>query len=84
MGCRAYDPHFKLAPWRAVAGERYKMSYIKEDDEIKAFSLYDLLEDPFEMDNLVANPDYAQISQEMYGLLCKWVQKTDDRLFRMD
>jgi hypothetical protein len=48
---------------RAVRGERYKLINYPELDDID--ELYDLVEDPHEMTNLVQHPDYASIYEEM-------------------
>lgn len=44
-----------------------------------AEELYDLVNDPFEIDNLAENPDYSEIVQEYATVLDQWIEETDDK-----
>lgn len=44
------------------------------------FELYDLQEDPFELENLASNADYQPIEQEMRQELDKWMVREQDYL----
>lgn len=41
--------------------------------------LYDLENDPYELNNLAANPEYAGILTEYANVLNKWIIETDDK-----
>lgn len=41
--------------------------------------LYDLLEDPNELENLAGNPDYVEIQTKMRTALDRWIGETGDR-----
>jgi arylsulfatase A-like enzyme len=41
--------------------------------------LYNLIEDPFEINNLAKNPDYSEILLEYATVLDKWIEETDDK-----
>ena len=45
-------------------------------------SLYDLLFDPTEHDNLAGNPTYAETLEEMRGRLNRWMAATNDPLLK--
>jgi N-sulfoglucosamine sulfohydrolase len=44
-----------------------------------AEELYDLNEDPFEINNLAADPDYAKVLERHRKILTRWIKKTDDK-----
>ncbi|MBX6316782.1 MAG: sulfatase-like hydrolase/transferase, partial [Isosphaeraceae bacterium] len=44
-----------------------------------AEELYDLESDPFELKNLAASPDHAQVLQTMRRALDEWTRETEDR-----
>ncbi|MFS0726731.1 sulfatase [Paenibacillus sp. 1P07SE] len=43
-----------------------------------AVELYDLLEDPLEMDNLAESPSHARLRAELTDRLLRWMQETED------
>ena len=47
--------------------------------ERPAIELYNLQEDPFELNNLADNPEYADVLQEHDDVLQKWIRETDDK-----
>lgn len=51
----------------AVRNERYKLIQYPEINDLD--ELYDLENDPYEMNNLVVDPDYADLHKEMQGVL---------------
>lgn len=42
--------------------------------------LYDLKEDPYEMTNLIDDPSYREVAEEMHMQLLQWMRDTDDYL----
>ncbi|MCF7944231.1 MAG: sulfatase-like hydrolase/transferase [Spirochaetia bacterium] len=44
--------------------------------------LYDLLEDPYEIDNKIHNPAYRKIAEDMKKELIRWMKRTDDQALR--
>ena len=61
-----------------------KASFSEQYDLLKAtfhrpeFELYDLENDPYEMHNLAANPEYAPVVNRMDGALKKWMESNQD------
>ncbi len=66
--------HFTTILGRAVVTDRYKYIY----NENYMDELYDLQEDPWELNNLIYNEDYKEILQDMKDRLKKWRDKTND------
>jgi arylsulfatase A-like enzyme len=46
----------------------------------KTFRLYDLENDPFELNDLASNPDYKEIQTLLYGKLLQFQKEMDDPL----
>jgi len=59
---------------RAVVTERYK--YIANEGTLD--ELYDLAQDPYELENLVDNPPLAAVLSDMQARLHKWQRETGD------
>jgi len=64
----------KLGPWRAVRTKRY--TYARMNG--KPWVLYDLDEDPYELDNLVGKPEAADVQARMEKLLAAQMKAADD------
>ncbi len=60
--------------WRGVRTERYM--YARKKD--KPWVLYDLQEDPHELDNLAADPAAAAIRAELEAKIAAWMEKVGD------
>jgi arylsulfatase A-like enzyme len=58
-------------PWRGVRTKRY--TYARRSDSLKPWMLFDNIDDPWQMNNLVDNPEYA-------GLLKKLDTRTNELL----
>jgi len=56
--------------------EQYKL--LKATFHRPEFELYDLKNDPYEMHNLVGNPEYAQVAKRMDKALRKWMDASND------
>jgi arylsulfatase A-like enzyme len=59
----------------AVRNDRYK--YITYNGVWDINELYDLQNDPYEMNNLVRDPKYRQIGLELKNELFKWMEETN-------
>ena len=68
--------------WKAVRTDRWKyVHYYKEPfyDE-----LYDLQNDPYEMNNLIESADHAETVEHMHGELQRLMEKYDDQEYDYD
>ncbi len=70
-------PRMKQMGYEAVRGERWK--YIHFTDQQGMDELYDLQSDPYELHNLVDNPDSAGELAEMKGELKQLLESTASR-----
>ena len=70
--------HFNIHIGRMLVTDRYK--YIFNDKDMD--ELYDLKQDPYEMNNLINDQNYAEVLTDMKKRLEKWRQKTDDTITR--
>ncbi|MFH6602841.1 sulfatase [Maribacter algicola] len=48
-------------------------------DERPSDELYDLRNDPFELNNLATNPQYKDVLEEYSDILTNWINKTNDQ-----
>lgn len=62
---------------RAIISDRYKL--VAWQDHLD--ELYDLESDPFELNNLAANPDYRDLVDEMRADLARWLRDSNDHDF---
>lgn len=60
--------------WRGVRTERYM--YARKKDE--PWVLYDLQEDPYELNNLATDPAAAEIRAELESKIAAWMEKVGD------
>ncbi|MFH1929200.1 MAG: sulfatase-like hydrolase/transferase [Chloroflexota bacterium] len=67
--------HFEEHIGRLVVTERYK--YVANQGQMD--ELYDLENDPYELDNLIDDPACESILSDMRARLLSWQQKTGDR-----
>ncbi len=73
--CQTHGHFFKYLG-RLIVTDRYK--YIWNDSDMD--ELYDLKEDPYELNNLIDNEGKADILENMKTRLKKWREKTGDRV----
>jgi arylsulfatase A-like enzyme len=67
-------PWHGTVEWRMVTDNRFKYTWNKGDlDE-----LYDLRQDPFEMQNLVEQPGLADTLERFRRVLLDWMADTGD------
>ena len=68
----------KAGEWRAVIMGPNKLVVESIDGVQTTVRLFDLANDPYEMNNLVNQPKYAQLQARLLAELNAWKQKTDD------
>ncbi|MHA1689519.1 MAG: sulfatase-like hydrolase/transferase [Promethearchaeota archaeon] len=72
--------HFTINIGRMLVTERYKYIFNDKDKD----ELYDLKEDPFEMNNLIGNNHYEMILNDLKRRLVEWRQKYNDTITRKE
>ena len=65
---------FSFREWRGVVTEKYTYARFKE----KPWVLYDDKNDPYQLDNLIENPDQSEILKDLDEKLADWLKKLDD------
>lgn len=65
-------------PWRGVRTERFTYARFQEEDWI----LYDLKQDPYQMNNLIRHPDYSDIRRMLQTELERWLVRIGDDTFK--
>ena len=60
--------------WRGVRTDRYM--YVSWPDKPRL--LYDMEKDPYQLNSLVGNPEYAAVQKELDQKLQQWMQQTGD------
>lgn len=68
----------KAADWRAVIMGQHKFVVESIGGVQTATKLFDLANDPYEMNNLVNRPKYIDLQATLLAELNTWKQKTDD------
>lgn len=69
-----YAPGAVPAGWRGVRTRRYMYARFRE----RPWVLFDLEEDPFELNNLAEDPGAGELCREMEKLLAAWMRRTGD------
>jgi len=72
-----HGDEFGLYSQRMVRSERYKFVYNVPDIN----ELYDLVEDPAELHNLIDHPEYESIRTDHERLLGEWMEETGDPIW---
>lgn len=55
------------------------MAFLKtSDSKLEAVQLFDMNQDPFEMNNLVDDPAFDEVKKELTRELDRWRRKTGD------
>lgn len=62
--------------WRSLVTDRYKLTVRREADHVE--QLFDLHNDPLEMENLAGGPAQAKIQRELFAELNDWATHTGD------
>ena len=63
--------------WRMIARGKYKLVV---DSALRPTHLYNLGEDPYEQENLVAKSSQRRNRDELKALLQRWAARTGDRV----
>ncbi|MEN8115842.1 MAG: sulfatase [Bacteroidota bacterium] len=74
-----YEKGFLVSPHYGIRTKRYKLIHFY--DEIDSWELFDLQEDPKEMNNLVSNPEYSSIVRNLKEQLSAIQEKYKDNSF---
>ncbi len=64
-----------IKEWRGIRTKRYTYARLQDGE---GWVLYDNVEDPYQMNNLINNEKYSKIKQECEERLQKWMQYTND------
>ena len=71
---RDHDGFGGYQPMRAIVTDRYKLAlHMTDKDE-----LYDIEKDPYNLSNLIDDPAYAQIRNELHDRILQWMNETRD------
>jgi len=62
--------------WRAVRKDSYMLSINASIRETEY--LFDMKDDPYQMENLAGRPEYAEVEGELRSLLFRWAERTGD------
>ena len=71
-----YPADHRVQPHYGVRTERYKLIYF---NKINEWELFDLEKDPHELNNIYANPEYADTVSKLKTELARLRQELDDR-----
>jgi arylsulfatase A-like enzyme len=64
-----------ITPWRGVRTKRYTYTYLLD---VGPWLLFDNQEDPYQLNNLINNPQYANIRDELDTRMRELMQAADD------
>ncbi len=70
---------FRLVKEMYEKGELNEVQAMYWKPEKPVEELYDLVNDPHEINNLAANPDYKEILEKHRDILEQWMEETDDK-----
>lgn len=71
---RDHDGFGGLQPMRAIVTDRYKLAlHLLDTDE-----LYDVQNDPYNLHNLIDDPAYADVRNELHDRILNWMNETRD------
>jgi arylsulfatase A-like enzyme len=75
MYYRYYLSHFATEPHYGVRTQTHKLIYF---DRLKQWELFDLEQDPLELNNVYGNPAYADLAKQLHAELLRLQQKYRD------
>ena len=71
---RDHDGFGGYQPMRAIVTDRYKLAlHMTDQDE-----LYDIQKDPWNLNNLIDDPAYAQVRNQLHDRILDWMNRTRD------
>lgn len=81
FGCRSYDPGlYARTPWRAIRTQTHKAAFLKvQPTQIKLVQLYDLVQDPYEQNNLAEITGHESIRRNLTDKLWEWINDSQAR-----
>ncbi|WP_206052168.1 sulfatase family protein [Nonlabens xiamenensis] len=71
----------KNSNWRGVETQRYTYSTALESDDPIINTLFDRVQDPYQLNNLYDNPKYASIQQKLHGFTQEWMDQYGDEFY---
>lgn len=75
----AVDPFDKTLTGRMIRSSRYKHHVYSKDE--KKEELFDMINEPLEMNNLAATKEYQSVKHQLIKQLKKWARATNDPFF---
>tara|TARA_R110002033_G_scaffold44180_1_gene86735 strand:- start:3992 stop:5446 length:1455 start_codon:yes stop_codon:yes gene_type:complete len=72
--------HAKNINWRGVVTENFTFSMGKDNNPITN-TLFDRKKDPYQLNNLYDNPEYADTKERLKGLTYQWMDKYHDDFY---
>jgi len=70
-----------IKEWRGIRTTRY--TYARWQSK-EGWVLYDNESDPYQMENLIDNPKYKSVREEMERILQYWLKRTNDQFLKWD
>ncbi len=68
--------------WRGVVTKEYTFAMGKGEDSIALTNvLYDRKKDPYQLNNLFNNPDYAEVHKKLEAMTYKWMETYNDEFY---
>jgi arylsulfatase A-like enzyme len=63
-------------PWRGVRTKRY--TYVRKSDKLKPWMLFDNEKDPWQLSNLVDDPEYSELVEELDSMTDELLEQAGD------
>ncbi len=73
------SPEFKSWEAKAAAGDEKAKELVKKYLFRPGIELYDVVNDPLEMNNLAGNPEYAEVAKQLRAELERWMAHCGDQ-----
>ncbi|MGB5983182.1 MAG: sulfatase-like hydrolase/transferase [Nonlabens sp.] len=67
--------------WRGVETRQFTYSTSQETDDSMINTLYDRLNDPYQLNNLYGKPNYADVQRDLDSKMEQWMAKYNDEFY---